>query len=68
MLQKLEFLDMVMFLQHLPTSTWAHHEVMVLSQAYMWHTIISFARIPLIVRKAATVLVHILLVSHCTSF
>jgi TBC1 domain family member 2 len=30
---------MVMFLQHLPTRTWAHHELeMVLSRAYMWHT------------------------------
>ena len=28
-----------MFLQHLPTRTWAHHELeMVLSRAYMWHT------------------------------
>lgn len=38
-LQKLEFQDMVMFLQHLPTNNWTHLELeMVLSQAYMWHT------------------------------
>lgn len=38
-LQKLEFQEMVMFLQHLPTQTWTHHELeMVLSRAYMWHT------------------------------
>ncbi|CAL5020229.1 unnamed protein product [Urochloa decumbens] len=38
-LQKLDFQEMVMFLQHLPTRTWAHHELeMVLSRAYMWHT------------------------------
>lgn len=37
-LQKLEFQEMVMFLQHLPTQEWTHHELeMVLSRAYMWH-------------------------------
>ncbi|CDP15469.1 unnamed protein product [Coffea canephora] len=44
-LQKLEFQDMVMFLQHLPTNNWSHLELeMVLSQAYMWHTM--FKRSP----------------------
>ncbi|RLM69473.1 hypothetical protein C2845_PM17G05980 [Panicum miliaceum] len=38
-LQKLDFQEMVMFLQRLPTRTWGHHELeMVLSRAYMWHT------------------------------
>ncbi|KAG2561355.1 hypothetical protein PVAP13_8KG158700 [Panicum virgatum] len=38
-LQKLDFHEMVMFLQRLPTRTWRHHELeMVLSWAYMWHT------------------------------
>ncbi|PUZ44604.1 hypothetical protein GQ55_8G118900 [Panicum hallii var. hallii] len=38
-LLKLDFQEMVMFLQHLPTRTWGHHELeMVLSRAYMWHT------------------------------
>ncbi|KAJ8639392.1 hypothetical protein MRB53_016086 [Persea americana] len=38
-LQKLEFQEMVMFLQHLPTHNWTHQELeMVLSRAYMWHT------------------------------
>uniref|UniRef100_A0A0D9XFM9 Rab-GAP TBC domain-containing protein n=1 Tax=Leersia perrieri TaxID=77586 RepID=A0A0D9XFM9_9ORYZ len=38
-LKKLDFQEMVMFLQHLPTRNWAHHELeMVLSRAYMWHT------------------------------
>lgn len=38
-LQKLEFQEMVMYLQHLPTQTWSHLELeMVLSRAYMWHT------------------------------
>ncbi|KAJ0977103.1 hypothetical protein J5N97_012577 [Dioscorea zingiberensis] len=37
-LLKLEFQEMVMFLQHLPTQNWTHHELeMVLSRAYMWH-------------------------------
>ncbi|XP_051118314.1 GTPase-activating protein GYP1 [Andrographis paniculata] len=38
-LQKLEFQEMVMFIQHLPTLNWSHVELeMVLSRAYMWHT------------------------------
>ncbi|KAI5674078.1 hypothetical protein M9H77_14442 [Catharanthus roseus] len=38
-LVKLDFQEMVMFLQHLPTQTWCHLELeMVLSRAYMWHT------------------------------
>ncbi|OEL23875.1 GTPase-activating protein gyp1, partial [Dichanthelium oligosanthes] len=38
-LQKLDFQEMVMFLQRLPTRTWAHHKLeMVLSRAYMWGT------------------------------
>ncbi|KAK4421542.1 GTPase-activating protein gyp1 [Sesamum alatum] len=38
-LQKLEFQEMVMFLQHVPTQNWGDVELeMVLSQAYMWHT------------------------------
>ncbi|KAH7681252.1 Ypt/Rab-specific GTPase-activating protein GYP1 protein [Dioscorea alata] len=38
MLLKLEFQEMVMFLQHLPTQNWTHHELeMVLSRAFMWH-------------------------------
>ncbi|KAL0392478.1 UNVERIFIED_CONTAM: GTPase-activating protein gyp1 [Sesamum radiatum] len=38
-LQKLEFQEMVMFLQHVPTQNWSDVELeMVLSQAYMWHT------------------------------
>lgn len=37
-LQKLEFQEMVMFLQHLPTQIWTYHELeMVLSRAFMWH-------------------------------
>lgn len=37
-LQKLEFQEMVMFLQHLPTQFWTHQELeMVLSRAFMWH-------------------------------
>ncbi|KAL2507238.1 Ypt/Rab-GAP domain of gyp1p superfamily protein [Forsythia ovata] len=37
-LKELEFQEMVMFLQHLPTQNWTHLELeMVLSQAYMWH-------------------------------
>lgn len=39
MLQKLDFQEMVMFLQHLPTQNWTDQELeMVLSRAYMWHT------------------------------
>ncbi|XP_057777394.1 uncharacterized protein LOC130995919 [Salvia miltiorrhiza] len=38
-LRKLDFQEMVMFLQHLPTQNWTDAELeMVLSQAYMWHT------------------------------
>ncbi|GAA0144321.1 GTPase-activating protein [Lithospermum erythrorhizon] len=38
-LLKLDFPEMVMFLQHLPTQSWSHIELeMVLSRAYMWHT------------------------------
>nr|AKF43334.1 Ypt/Rab-GAP domain of gyp1p superfamily protein [Melianthus villosus] len=38
-LQKLEFQEMVMFLQHLPTENWTHQELeIVLSRAYMWHS------------------------------
>ncbi|EPS63086.1 hypothetical protein M569_11695, partial [Genlisea aurea] len=44
-LQKLEFQEMVMFLQHLPTLNWSETELeMVLSQAYMWHAM--FERSP----------------------
>ncbi|KNA24261.1 hypothetical protein SOVF_017210 isoform B [Spinacia oleracea] len=36
---KLDFQEMVMFLQHLPTLNWGDQELeMVLSRAYMWHT------------------------------
>ncbi|XP_015868538.3 GTPase-activating protein gyp1 [Ziziphus jujuba] len=38
-LQKLDFQELVMFLQHLPTQNWTHQELeMVLSRAYMWHS------------------------------
>lgn len=38
-LQKLDFQEMVMFLQHLPTQNWTDAELeMVLSQAYLWYT------------------------------
>nr|GME15610.1 TBC1 domain family member 22B [Ipomoea batatas] len=41
-LQQLEFQDMVMFLQHLPTHNWSDLELeMVLSRAYMWHAMFS---------------------------
>ncbi|KAH0747382.1 hypothetical protein KY285_009039 [Solanum tuberosum] len=37
-LLRLDFQEMVMFLQHLPTHNWSHSELeMVLSRAYMWH-------------------------------
>ncbi|KAF9679203.1 hypothetical protein SADUNF_Sadunf07G0115600 [Salix dunnii] len=37
-LQKLDFQELVMFLQHLPTENWTHQELeMVLSRAFMWH-------------------------------
>ncbi|XVF29467.1 hypothetical protein REPUB_Repub15cG0123900 [Reevesia pubescens] len=38
-LQKLDFQELVMFLQHLPTHNWTYQELeMVLSRAYMWHS------------------------------
>ncbi|EOY04760.1 Ypt/Rab-GAP domain of gyp1p superfamily protein isoform 1 [Theobroma cacao] len=38
-LQKLDFQELVMFLQHLPTHNWTYQELeMVLSTAYMWHS------------------------------
>ncbi|XP_010414230.1 PREDICTED: TBC1 domain family member 22B-like isoform X2 [Camelina sativa] len=38
-LKKLDFQEMVMFLQHLPTHSWSDQELeMVLSRAYMWHS------------------------------
>ncbi|KAH0932466.1 hypothetical protein HID58_009583 [Brassica napus] len=38
-LKKLDFQEMVMFLQHLPTHTWTDQELeMVLSRAFMWHS------------------------------
>ncbi|KAI4368300.1 hypothetical protein MLD38_016874 [Melastoma candidum] len=38
-LQKLDFQEMVMFLQHLPTHNWTDAELeMVLSRAFMWHS------------------------------
>ncbi|KMZ68764.1 TBC1 domain family member 13 [Zostera marina] len=38
-LQKLDFQEMIMFLQHLPTENWTDQELeTVLSRAYMWHT------------------------------
>ncbi|CAO2821808.1 unnamed protein product [Amaranthus hypochondriacus] len=38
-IMKLDFQEMVMFLQHLPTLNWTDQELeMVLSRAYMWHT------------------------------
>ncbi|WOL15596.1 GTPase-activating protein GYP1-like [Canna indica] len=41
-LQKLDFQEMVMFLQHLPTEGWSHDELeMVLSRAFMWHSMFS---------------------------
>lgn len=43
-LQEMEFQDMVMFLQNLPTAEWTTKEVdVVLSQAYMWRTIFGAA-------------------------
>eukprot|EP00850_Spirogloea_muscicola_P015061 SM000112S24003 [mRNA] locus=s112:376666:379781:+ [translate_table: standard] len=36
-LQQLDFQEMVLFLQHLPTRRWSHQELeMVLSRAFMW--------------------------------
>ncbi|URD89168.1 TBC [Musa troglodytarum] len=41
-LLKLDFQEMVMFLQHLPTLDWTHQELeMVLSRAFMWYTMFS---------------------------
>ncbi|XVF84337.1 hypothetical protein PTKIN_Ptkin17bG0028900 [Pterospermum kingtungense] len=38
-LQKLDFQELVMFLQHLPTHNWTYQELeMVLSRAYIWHS------------------------------
>ncbi|KAK8515986.1 hypothetical protein V6N13_093243 [Hibiscus sabdariffa] len=38
-LQKLDFQEMVMFLQHLPTQNWTYQELeTVLSRAYVWHS------------------------------
>ncbi|XWS09389.1 hypothetical protein CRYUN_Cryun40dG0080900 [Craigia yunnanensis] len=38
-IQKLDFQELVMFLQHLPTHNWTYQELeMVLSRAYMWHS------------------------------
>ncbi|KAG4961452.1 hypothetical protein JHK87_038085 [Glycine soja] len=38
-LQKLDFQELVMFLQHLPTKNWTDQELeMVLSRAFMWHS------------------------------
>ncbi|MCO5590366.1 hypothetical protein L7F22_044336 [Adiantum nelumboides] len=44
-LQKLDFQEMVLFLQHLPTRRWTHQELeMVLSRAFMWR--VMFDRAP----------------------
>ncbi|CAK8575786.1 unnamed protein product [Lathyrus sativus] len=38
-LPSLEFQELVMFLQHLPTQNWTHQDLdMVLSRAFMWHS------------------------------
>ncbi|KAE8673889.1 putative ATP binding protein [Hibiscus syriacus] len=38
-LKKLDFQELVMFLQHLPTHNWTYQELeIVLSRAYMWHS------------------------------
>ncbi|KAL6202079.1 hypothetical protein ACLB2K_025790 [Fragaria x ananassa] len=38
-LKKLDFQELVMFLQHLPTHNWTDQELeMVLSRAFMWHS------------------------------
>lgn len=43
-LQEMEFQDMVLFLQNLPTDDWTEKEIdVVLSQAYMWRTIFGAA-------------------------
>ncbi|EFJ25625.1 hypothetical protein SELMODRAFT_232091 [Selaginella moellendorffii] len=44
-LQQLDFQEMVLFLQHLPTKRWTHQELeMVLSRAFMWR--VMFDRSP----------------------
>eukprot|EP00252_Welwitschia_mirabilis_P024802 TRINITY_DN7499_c0_g1_i1.p1 TRINITY_DN7499_c0_g1~~TRINITY_DN7499_c0_g1_i1.p1 ORF type:complete len:446 (+),score=105.75 TRINITY_DN7499_c0_g1_i1:266-1603(+) len=43
-LQKLDFQEMVMLLQHLPTKSWSYQELeMVLSRAFMWHVMFDSA-------------------------
>lgn len=43
-LQDMDFQDLVMFLQNLPTETWTSKEIdVILSQAYMWRTIFGAA-------------------------
>lgn len=43
-LQEMDFQDMVLFLQNLPTSAWTWKEIdVILSQAYMWRTIFGAA-------------------------
>ncbi|KAE9588121.1 putative Rab-GTPase-TBC domain-containing protein [Lupinus albus] len=38
-IQKLDFQELVMFLQHLPTENWSDQELeIVLSRAFMWHS------------------------------
>ncbi|CAI8592181.1 unnamed protein product [Vicia faba] len=38
-IRKLDFQELVMFLQHLPTQNWTEQELeMVLSRAFMWHS------------------------------
>lgn len=43
-LQEMDFQDLVMFLQNLPTDSWTAKEIdVILSQAYMWRTIFGAA-------------------------
>ncbi|KAL4311531.1 hypothetical protein GQ457_01G023930 [Hibiscus cannabinus] len=43
-LQKLDFQEMVMFLQHLPTQNWTYQELeTVLSRAYVWHSMFNMS-------------------------
>eukprot|EP00178_Gracilaria_changii_P019738 TRINITY_DN571_c0_g1_i2.p1 TRINITY_DN571_c0_g1~~TRINITY_DN571_c0_g1_i2.p1 ORF type:complete len:455 (-),score=51.40 TRINITY_DN571_c0_g1_i2:1854-3218(-) len=43
-LQDMDFQDLVMFLQNLPTESWTNREIdVILSQAYMWRTIFGAA-------------------------
>lgn len=43
-LQEMDFQDLVMFLQNLPTESWTSKEIdVILSQAYMWRTIFGAA-------------------------